>query len=250
METEAFRTAYNVPAPVKIYGPFAGNLSNGGESIRLQRPFFLSGGEVPVVRHATVDRVVYNDKAPWPADADGGGASIERTKASDYGNDSANWRSSVGGTPGSYTEGEGGGDPQPEPNAGLTEWLAAEFSEAERGNAAVSGLSADPDGDGLVNLAEYTLNTSPKATDPAPLEVVEVAEGNASYLSVSFIRRQGAAVSVGLEGSADLDQWATINGVEESVQALGDGVERVTLRDSQDRSGNVSRYVRLRMDAN
>ena len=250
VETEAFRTAYNVPAPVKIYGPFAGNLSNGGESIRLQRPFFLSGGEVPVVRHATVDRVVYNDKAPWPADADGGGASIERTKASDYGNDSANWRSSVGGTPGSYTEGEGGGDPQPEPNAGLTEWLAAEFSEAERGNAAVSGLSADPDGDGLVNLAEYTLNTSPKATDPAPLEVVEVAEGNASYLSVSFIRRQGAAVSVGLEGSADLDQWATINGVEESVQALGDGVERVTLRDSQDRSGNVSRYVRLRMDAN
>ncbi len=44
----------------------------------------------------------YNDRAPWAADPDGVGPSIERVLASRYGNDAANWAASVaeGGTPG------------------------------------------------------------------------------------------------------------------------------------------------------
>jgi hypothetical protein len=39
-----------------------------------------------------VDRVNYDDKAPWPTTADGEGDSLDRITDSDYGNDVANWQ--------------------------------------------------------------------------------------------------------------------------------------------------------------
>jgi hypothetical protein len=42
-----------------------------------------------------VDRVRYNDKAPWPAAADGSGASLQRRAPFAYGDDPANWAAAV-----------------------------------------------------------------------------------------------------------------------------------------------------------
>jgi hypothetical protein len=48
------------------------------------------------VPYIVVDRVVYDDAAPWPASPDGTGHSLKKTTASLYGNDPVNW---FGGAP-------------------------------------------------------------------------------------------------------------------------------------------------------
>jgi len=42
-----------------------------------------------------VERVAYDDDAPWPANADGAGASLQRIVSRDYGNDPMNWRAAL-----------------------------------------------------------------------------------------------------------------------------------------------------------
>jgi hypothetical protein len=95
----AFRSKYSVPAGVSIFGPFPGALQDGGETLSLQRPdqpdLDTNTGAI-FVPYIDVDVVRYNDKAPWPTNADGFGASLERLNASAYGNDPINWRASPG----------------------------------------------------------------------------------------------------------------------------------------------------------
>ncbi|MBI4606102.1 MAG: lamin tail domain-containing protein [Planctomycetes bacterium] len=54
------------PAAKLVFGPFEGSLADSGETIAL-----IDG------RGDVADRVEYQDSAPWPAAADGGGASLE-----------------------------------------------------------------------------------------------------------------------------------------------------------------------------
>jgi hypothetical protein len=95
----SFRSRHNVPAAVQVLGPFAGVLQDSGELLQLQRPdapdldtntgtFFTP--------YIDVDAVRYNDKTPWPTNADGAGPSLERLNAAAYGNDPINWRASPG----------------------------------------------------------------------------------------------------------------------------------------------------------
>ncbi len=91
-----FRAKYHVSSGLQIIGPSGGNLQDSGERLELKRP------DVPDtngVAYVTVDEVRYNDKAPWPAAADGSGPSLQRKNASAYGNDPANWDAAVA-TPG------------------------------------------------------------------------------------------------------------------------------------------------------
>ncbi|KKL91608.1 hypothetical protein LCGC14_1892990, partial [marine sediment metagenome] len=101
----AFRSAYGIPGGVGIYGPWSGSLSNGGESVKLYMPGDPDPG-TGQWSYIRVDRVVYDDLAPWPLDADGLGSSLERRVSGDYGNDVANWQSGLsGGTPGEHNVG-------------------------------------------------------------------------------------------------------------------------------------------------
>ncbi len=96
----AFNTFYSVPGGTTVLGPYDGKLDNDGETIRLERPGVpeVLTEEIPEI---LVERVEYNDAAPWPTDADGGGYSLRRLDPSAYANDSINWaRSSVSVTPG------------------------------------------------------------------------------------------------------------------------------------------------------
>src|SRR5204862_3493183 len=61
---------------------------NAGETVELNKPTTLLGGQVSYV---LVDEVSYRDSAPWPAGADGAGLSIQRKDSTAYGNDPANW---------------------------------------------------------------------------------------------------------------------------------------------------------------
>ncbi len=100
-ETDAatFRARYPaVPAGVSVYGPYSGNLDNGGENVELSKPGDLYGSTVPWV---VVDSVDYNNKKPWPTDPDGNGPTLLRAPAQLYGDAPASWIDGpVGGTPG------------------------------------------------------------------------------------------------------------------------------------------------------
>src|SRR6185369_4061948 len=75
VQLAAFRARYNVSPSAPVYGPYEGKLDNSGERIELQKPDAPDTNGVPYV---TVERVDYEDSAPWPVAADGAGASLHR----------------------------------------------------------------------------------------------------------------------------------------------------------------------------
>ncbi|PYM14579.1 MAG: hypothetical protein DME18_06385 [Verrucomicrobia bacterium] len=115
----AFRAKYGVPTGVPVFGPFAGALQDGGETLSLERPdapdVDTNTGAI-FIPYIDVDVVRYDDRAPWPTNADGFGPSLERLNAAAYGNDPINWRASPGpASPGL----ENTGNRAPVVNAGL-----------------------------------------------------------------------------------------------------------------------------------
>ena len=92
----AFRSRFNVPPSVPLFGPYSGKLDNGGERVRLYQPDTPELGEVPYV---LVDEVDYRSTFPWPSAPDGVGPTLQRIIATAFGNDPTNW-TGVGPSPG------------------------------------------------------------------------------------------------------------------------------------------------------
>jgi len=143
----AFRTRYGVPLSVPVFGPLAGTLQDSGETLALQRPDqpdLDTNNGTYFVPYIDVDVVRYNDKAPWPTNADGAGPSIERLMAANYGNDPINWRASPGpASPGL----ENTGNRAPVVNAGPDQTLAGiafPASTTLAGSATDDGLPDPP----------------------------------------------------------------------------------------------------------
>ncbi|MBK7998623.1 MAG: hypothetical protein IPK15_07875 [Verrucomicrobia bacterium] len=90
-----FRAVNGVPATTPIYGPWSGQLDNSADDVELIRPDVPDAPGTPTagfVPYLLVDKVGYEDLAPWPAGyADGLGAAISRLNVSAFGNDPANW---------------------------------------------------------------------------------------------------------------------------------------------------------------
>jgi hypothetical protein len=95
----AFNALYGagLPAGVQVLGPFANDtkLNNSGERVTLSRP-----GDKEWLSeryYICIDSTEYNNTDPWPAAADGGGASLQHRHPDSgdarelYTNDSANW---------------------------------------------------------------------------------------------------------------------------------------------------------------
>ncbi|MCA9214580.1 MAG: lamin tail domain-containing protein, partial [Planctomycetales bacterium] len=83
-----FRTSFGMNASARLIGPFGGQLDNGGEKVELLRPEDINQLGFGYV---LMDRVDYDDEVPWPAPADGGGASLSRIAADAFGNFAASW---------------------------------------------------------------------------------------------------------------------------------------------------------------
>lgn len=154
----AFRSAYGIPAGVPIFGPYRGKLNNGGENIELLRPDRpqTSGPDAGLVPYLLTDDVEYDDAFPWPLTTDGGGASLQRRRTSDYGNDPVNWQAE-GPTPArpnvvgsTYVDADGDG--------------ISDAWEAENGLSSSNRADADGDADqdGETNLQEYLAGTNPQ----------------------------------------------------------------------------------------
>ena len=141
-----FRTSNSIGQEVQVLGPFLGLLQDSGERLQLERPDTPdvgSAGEV-IVPYIVVDEVRYNDKAPWPVNADGSGPSLERIQFSVYGNDPVNWRASPGvGSAGL----ENGGNIRPIVSVGTDRKVEAEsipFSINLNGTVTDDGLPNPP----------------------------------------------------------------------------------------------------------
>jgi len=76
-------------APCVVYGPYDGALDNGGEELEIQIPGDQEFGKerywIPI------EKIDYDDTAPWPMSADGGGDSLHRSNKNTYGRDYSNW---------------------------------------------------------------------------------------------------------------------------------------------------------------
>jgi hypothetical protein len=93
----AFNTAYgcSLVANSTIFGPWTGDLSNGGERIALQEPEEADPPQTPTTWWIITDQVIYGDYSPWPIEPDGTGPALGRisSSASASGDDPANWQS-------------------------------------------------------------------------------------------------------------------------------------------------------------
>ncbi len=90
-------------------------------------------------------------------------------------------------------------------SSNYSEWEELHFSNSSVPNGE-EGPNADPDQDGLSNLAEYALGTDPKAFDPPIAPVVD-----AVFLSLTFQRPKGLTdVSYGAEVTANMNDWTQV----------------------------------------
>jgi len=141
---EAFRARYpNAPVPL---GPYDGNLSNTGEELVLQ---------------AADDTVLlqfrYNDKAPWPKEADGEGYSLvlKRPEIHPDPNDPRNWRGSVeiGGSPGRAEGRRFHGDSQMDADQnGRPDWVDQALRDADGHDLPGLRLEWETDKQGVPHL--------------------------------------------------------------------------------------------------
>lgn len=106
---ERFRQQSGFATNLQVVGPYRGRLNNAEDTIELKHPTtYLTGFS----GYTMVDKVAYHDQAPWPAGADGLGASLQRVQLDQYGNDPANWQAAMptagnvlpGGTPPALTQ--------------------------------------------------------------------------------------------------------------------------------------------------
>jgi len=96
---DSFLATYGpVDSGGRLMGPFSGGVANDGERLALERPQApdLPGDGASWV---IVDEVIYSDRDPWSASADGTGRALVRRNADAGGNDPANWFADLSPTP-------------------------------------------------------------------------------------------------------------------------------------------------------
>ena len=234
-QAATFRTKFGVPAGVRIFGPYGGQLSNGGEGVELYRPDTPQlppspdAGQVPYVR---VDKVNYTDDPPWPTTPDGAGQALRKKDGKAFGNDPAKWD---GASP---TAGQGNfPDLEDRDLDGLPNvWETTAGLNPDSASDAV----LDSDGDGMSNLFEYAAGTdAANAASALRLQVTKGAEGNLVALSFAAVAGR-AYVLEARDSLAPEDSWETVAYIDQ--QSSGGTVQL-----SDPESGPTERYYRLKL---
>jgi hypothetical protein len=193
----AFRAQYAVPGTVLVLGPLAGALQDSGERLQLQAPDNPNtNGTVPYV---AVEEVRYNDRAPWPAEADGTGLSLQRRSTARFGNSPANWLAATP-TPGrSLSVADTDNDGLPD------------LWEVEHGTSQfVPDADQDLDGDGMSNRHEYLAGTNP--ADGASTLQLELLV-NSGARSLRFLAMSNRTYSVQSRTNLISAPWLTMTNV-------------------------------------
>jgi hypothetical protein len=181
----AFNSQFTVPAGTQLLEWTTGKLSNSGEAIQLGRPGPVDSSNF--VTYIRVDRVNYDDDAPWLTYPDGAGPALTKIAEKEYGNDFINWGSSAA-SPGDIA-----------PGNRYDDWATLN---------GVSDQDSDNDGDGLTSVMEYAFGTNPySANFSSPLEVTPSGSGYSLNYNLSLLRPD---VDLVLQSSTDLKDWTTL----------------------------------------
>jgi hypothetical protein len=141
----------------------------------------------------------------------------------------------------------------PNPNH-YDDWIALAFPGVT--NLSVIGMDADPDHDGVPNLAEFALGMTPSVADAGPFGPGRpglpigflLLTGGTSYLAMAVQRPVGRQVLYQPEASGSFSQWSA--GLPAGSTPNGDGTETATFRDWLPMNQAVSRLMRLKVLAN
>ncbi len=206
----------------RVYGDFAGFLDNGRESVVLVD-----------ANHAYVDRVLYDDEAPWPASADGDGDALHRVCLESDGMLSGSW---VGAAPSPLAPGPAPQCPPPEPSLGAVVFTEIHY-HPPRAEGVILPVGDDGEAeeflelhnrlDAPVDVSGWSISTGVDYTFPDGLVL---APGDHAVLT----RDAGA-----LRAHPDVSE-ATFVGEYEG--RLSNGGERVTLVDADGNRVDSVRY--------
>jgi hypothetical protein len=126
-------------------------------------------------------------------------------------------------------------------------WRLSEFG-INANNAAISGDLADPDGDGIVNLLEYALNSNPNITSGTGLPTMEIDPG-CGCLTLTYIKVLSAIdLTYTVEAASDPGgPWST-NGITQTVLGT-DGITQTNKASdaSNPIATNTKRFMHLRV---
>ena len=95
-----FTATYALTGTVSLVGGFSGTLSDAGERVRLLRPDDPPAEEPTFYPMLIEDEVAYGTDLPWPAEANGGGYSLERLSPAAWGDSYTSWTAILPPTPG------------------------------------------------------------------------------------------------------------------------------------------------------
>lgn len=127
---------------------------------------------------------------------------------------------------------------------GFAAFRMANFTLGEQADDAISGATADPDGDGLNNLIEYALGLAPKTVNTAG-EISTVGTAAGDWVFVYTRPADRSDVSYFVEASTNLAAWSDANVTHEFVAA--DGAQE-TWRARYPMSSAAVVFFRLRVE--
>jgi hypothetical protein len=221
-DLEAFTARYGNDDNILIAGQYSGRLSNDGEQVTL---FSDTGGEII--------SFTYNDQLPWPTLADGGGHSLvalgqDPTEAQNWGAHALS-----GGAPG-Y------------PDSVITSGYLAWKNENN-----ISDDLGDADGDGILNLAEYSFGTNPRAGNSSRMPSTSTIEIDGErYLSITYQKNASATdVSIDVQSSSDLMNWTDEDNLVTVSETLNTEENTVILTRRMDKPlpGKHADFLRIRV---
>ena len=134
----------------------------------------------------------------------------------------------------------------------FTSWQSGRFSSAQLSNAAISGATATPAGDGITNLMKYALNLDPLTSGDASLPVAGTTTvSGTKYLTITYTQVIAATdIVYTVEVSADLQTWNSGSGFTAQVSVTNnpDGVTQTVVVQDLTPLGNAERrFIRLKV---
>ena len=142
----------------------------------------------------------------------------------------------------------------PVPATGYEAWKLALFSSTQAADPLVSGLDADPDGDGANNLVEYAFNGNPLIPGVAGKPQREsLTDGGQEYLAIRYQRRKGdTTLSTTAESTADLSaiNWSGMGVPMGLPTPVGTDYEEVVYRAPASKAEAARQFMRVKVVKN